>query len=209
MYLKTVVLGGALMAAPACFAGVITFDDIAVAPAPYVLITNGYQSLDWSNFYAAYAPGDPNSGYLAGMVSPPNVAFNGGGNPASFSSVTPFTLTSAYFTGAWNDGLNITIQGLNGATVVDSTTIVVSATSPTLYSFDWTGLTAVDFASSGGTPHPGYDGAGTQFALDNLTINAVPEPSTALLTCIGLGGLIFFRAAAGSAQGRPPKTGRT
>jgi len=190
MSLKIVVIGGVFLAASTCFAGAITFDDIAVPIGynSYVAVPNGYQSFNWNNFDAFYAPGTPNTGYAAGMVSPSNVAFNRSGDPASFSSATQFMFTSAYFTAAWNDGLNITIEGLNGATVVDSTTIVVSATVPTLETFDWTGLTAVDFTSFGGTLHPGYKGkSGTEFILDNLTINAAPEPSALVLVGIGIG----------------------
>jgi hypothetical protein len=196
MPFKVVVMGGALLAASACFADIITFDDIPVPAGfnSYVPIPNGYHSFNWNNFDAFYGPGTPHSGYAAGVVSSPNVAFNVAGNPASFSSATQFTLTSAYFTGAWFDGLNITIQGLNGATVVDSTTVVVNATVPTLSSFNWTGLTEVAFASSGGTLHPGYAGSGSgpQFVLDNLTINAVPEPSSGLLTAIAVSGLVLL-----------------
>jgi hypothetical protein len=127
-------------------------------------------------------------------MSPPNEAYNEWGTPANFSSPTPFTFTSAYITGAWNSGLNITIQGFNGATMVDSETIVVSSTAPTLETFNWSGLTEVTFNSFGGTPNPTYDGFGTQFALDNLTINApTPEPSGSLLVGVGLAALTLLR----------------
>lgn len=192
MSIRIAVMGGALLAASTCFAGVITFDDISVPPGydSYVPILNGYQSFDWNNFGAFYGPGSPLSGYAAGVISSPNVAFNLAANPASFSSDTQFTFTSTYFTAAWNDGLNITIEGLDGATVVDSTTIVVSATVPTLATFGWDGLTEVDFTSFGGTQHSGYTGHGTEFALDNLTINGTPEPSTVLL--VGVSGLALL-----------------
>jgi hypothetical protein len=195
MSLKIMVIAGALVAAPQCFADVITFDDITVPPGfdSHVPILNGYHSFNWNNFDAFYGPGTPNTGYAAGVVSPPNVGFNGAGQPASFSSPTQFTFTSAYFTAAWNDGLNIAVQGLDGATVEDSTTFVVSATVPALITFDWTGLTEVDFSSSGGTLHPGYNGTGTQFVMDNLKVNAVPEPSSAVLVGIALALLLSSR----------------
>ena len=47
----------------------------------------------------------PNSGYYAGTVSPPNVAYNPGGNPASIISTGQFNFVSAYLTAAWNDNL--------------------------------------------------------------------------------------------------------
>jgi hypothetical protein len=185
-----------------CLADVITFDDIDTGPFEgdfLVTISNGYHGLNWSNFGAVFALShSPVSGYAAGLISPPNEAFNESGTPANFSSITPFTLTSGYFTGAWNEGLNITIRGLNGTAIVNSTTVVVSSSAPTLVNFNWTGLTEVTFDSFGGTPNPNYIsfGSGTQFALDNLTLNmAVPEPATFTMLSIGIGltGLSMMR----------------
>lgn len=188
-------VAGLLLAAATGFAGTITFDDIVTAGQ--IQISNGYQGFNWNNFFVipplSYSP---NSGYAAGLVSSPNDAYNGYGTAATLSSATPFTLTSGYFTAAWNDGLNIIITGYNGATVVDSETIVISATAPTLETFDWSGLTEVLFVSLGGTPDPAYTSSGFQFALDNLTINgssSTPEPSGYLLVGVGLATLTLLR----------------
>jgi len=186
-----------LLATSTCLAGVINFDDIntgAFGSDSLAHISDGYQGLNWSNFGAIFALSHaPISGYAAGLISSPNEAFNEIGAPASFSSVTPFTFASGYFTGAWNEELNITIQGYNGATLLDSTTIVVSSTAPTLETFNWTGLTEVTLSSFGGTPNPAYAtyGSGTEFALDNLTLS--PEPATPLLLGLALGGLTLLR----------------
>lgn len=186
-----------LLATSPCLADVITFDDINTGTSGsdvLVPISSGYHGFNWSNFGAIFALSHaPISGYAAGLISPPNEAFNEGGTPANFSSTTPFTFASGYFTGAWNEGLNITIQGFTGATLVDSTTIVVSSTAPTLETFNWAGLTEVTFNSFGGTPNPTYapHGSGTQFALDNLTVNTVPEPGALPLVGVA-GGLILL-----------------
>jgi hypothetical protein len=198
-------VGGILLIASTGEAGVITFDDLpAFAPIP-----NGYQSLNWNSLYVFYGPAGRQpygtaamSGLYAGLVSPPNDVENysgsPGGSPASFSSTTPFTLTSAYFTGAWNDNLVILVQGLSGTTVVDSIILVLGpATAPTFEGFYWSGLTEVDFSSYGGFPNQPYApyGDGTEFVMDNLTINGTqtPEPSTALLVATGFGIVLVRR----------------
>ena len=163
----------------------VTFDDLpeSVSPTEFT-VPNGYGGLNWSNFYYVDVNSISNSGYANGMVSPTNVAYNGFGDPA-FASDSRFTLNSAYFTGAWNDGLDIHVVGSLGGVTVYTTDFLVNSTSPTLYTFNWAGLDNVAFSSSGGTDH-GYGGSGTQFAMDNLRINEpVPEPSTLLLLTAG------------------------
>ncbi|MEN9868241.1 MAG: hypothetical protein RL748_3831 [Pseudomonadota bacterium] len=161
-------------------ADTITFDNLATG-----FIANGYAGFDWNNFYNTSAPA--NSGYVGGTVSAPNIAFNAYGNAASFSKATAFSLDNAFFTGAWNDGLQIHVVGTGGGNTFTKD-FTVNAVSPTQVFFNWSGITSVSFSSSGGVPHPGYNGAGTHFALDNLTVNAapVPEPETYAMMLAGL-----------------------
>jgi len=166
----------------------IDFDDINPGAPPGVSIPNGYAGLQWNNFYVLNAT-DPvynPSGYLSGLLSGHNVAYNGFGDPALFSSTGTFDLNSAYLTGAWNDGLSIEVKGFIGATLAYDNTYIVNATAPSFITFDYLGVTSVEFISSGGIHHQGYAGSGTHFAMDNLTIT-VPEPSTVLLlACAGM-----------------------
>ena len=197
--LLVVLSVGFLLSPCTGLASVINFDDIDTDLN--ATLVNGYQGLDWSNFSAQPGSGLPGTGYMAGVVSAPNDAFNEAGDPASFSSVTPFSFVSGYFTAAWKEGLNISIQGLNGTNVLFSRTIIVSSTAPTLETFNWTGLTEVTFDSFGGTPSPNPTGTGSQFVLDNLTINSsVPEPGTPLLFAGGLGALFLLKAFTGCAR---------
>jgi outer membrane autotransporter protein len=161
----------------------INFDNLPPPAAGGTLINNGYSGLNWNNFYTVdattttYRP----SGYVNGVVSPNSVAFNGYGNPASFSVTTgAFTLVSGYFTGAWNNGLTIEVTGLSHGQVVDSTSFVVNTSGPTLETFNWSGIDTVELVSSGGTLNPAFSGvgAGEHFALDNLTLNFGPAVPT-------------------------------
>ena len=134
---------------------VINFDSLG-SDGP---ITNGYSGLNWSNFYSLRGSDIPNSGYAAGVISSPNIAFNAFGDPASFSSTAQFNLVSAYFTAAWNPG-QITVLGLNSGTQLYSTTFSVVKTSPTLTSFNWSGINEVRFSTNF-----------AQFVIDNLCLD--------------------------------------
>ena len=138
---------------------VINFDDLLDQANGNTLISNGYNGLNWSNFYSLRGSDIPNSGYATGVVSSPIIAFNGYGNPASFSSTAQFNLVSAYFTAAWNPG-QITVLGLNSGTQLYSTTFSVVTTSPTLTSFNWSGINEVRFSTNF-----------SQFAMDNLCLD--------------------------------------
>lgn len=164
-------------------AAVLTFDDIAPIEG-LAEIPDGYGGFTWDNFY--YLNGsnsiESDTGYDNGRVSGDYVSFNGFGNQAIVSS-SLFDFNSAYITGAWNDGLSVTVEGLNNGTTLYSTTVVVDTTSPTLVNFDFLGIDELRFTSFGGV-EPDYlldQGGGTQFALDNFTFNEtvtpVPEPT--------------------------------
>jgi hypothetical protein len=169
-------------------AALLNFDDLMLLPEGSIPITNGYRGFAWNNFFALNTINHIPSGYVAGRISQPNVAYNGGGNPAQLSNVNPFDLYSGYFTGAWNDDLRLEVKGYIGVTLAYDNTYTLSATAPSLLNFDYLGVTSVDFISSGGTPHPGYTGAGTHFAMDNLSVTIVPEPSAVALLMLGMLG---------------------
>ncbi len=136
----------------------------------------GYNNLNWTNFDYLNSVANRNSGYGAGMVSFAKVAYNPGGAPASISSSSPFALFSAYLTAAWNDNLQVEVQGYVGTTLIYDNKYTLSATSPTLIHFNYVGVTSVNFISSGGTPHIGYTGSGKQFAMDNVSVYLTPVP---------------------------------
>ncbi len=145
----------------------LTFDDL---PGTESSIPNGYGGFTWSNFYYLNASNyAPVSGYAHGTVSGPNVALNGFGMTASVSGAT-FNFIGAYLTGAWNDGLSVTVVAYDHSVLVDQQTVVVDSDAPTWFEFDFMGITDLVFSSSGGS-NGGYNGLGQHFALDNFTFS--------------------------------------
>ena len=169
----------------------ITFDDLnpgvgnAFAPIP-----DGYTGLQWNGFLVLDVPlqlqlNHSAGGAANGLVSGNNVAVNGAGVPASVSGA-PFNLNSAYLTAVWNNGLAVEVQGFVGTTLTYDNTYILNTTGSTFINFNYLDVDEVNFISSGGVD-AGYGGHGTHFAMDNLTISTVPEPTTSALA--GLGGL--------------------
>jgi hypothetical protein len=155
---------------------IFTFDDISTVG--YTIIPNGYGGLEWNNFFVQYAP--EATGFVNGVVSPPNVAFNGLGTPASFSSSSPLTLDSAYFTSVYASQDQLTVQCFAGGTKLYDNTYAIYHDTLTLINFNYVGVDRVLFSTS----------AGALFTMDNMTIT-VPEPCTLLL--LGLGAAMLRR----------------
>jgi hypothetical protein len=174
-------------------ATVITFDELpASSPSSFFPVPNGYQGLDWFNF--GYLDGltnsSPGSGYVNGLISRPHVAYNSFADEARASSVSPFSVQSGYFAAAWRTGLTVTVDGFLNGNLVTTHSFVVDHTAPTLINFtNFEGLNELRFRSAGGFDNPSLAGSGAHFALDNLTINgglnAIPEPSSLTLWCVG------------------------
>ncbi len=178
----------ALLIGSRCKATIITFDDL-VDTGGGTLITNPYQGLVWSNFAVGNAVLQTTynglSGYYYGMITPSNVALNAHGNPAEIDATgTNFNFFGAYLTAAWNSNLNIEVQGFSGATLLYDTTVVASATSPTLFAFNYLNIGRLTFNSFGGQ-YAGFGSSGEEFAMDNFDFDFVPEPSAFLLTTAG------------------------
>ena len=198
---------GAISFSTAAQAATLTFDDLispetgsisSAAPVP----TN-YAGFTWNNFGYDSTPPEF-TGYLYGVVSQSTVVYNRAANPASFSRDQAFDFTSAYLTAAWNNGLNILVQGFAGSTQTYSRTVTVNPDRPTLFNFDFLGVDRVLFSSSGGVDAGFSDGDGTHFVMDNLSVNtleptqaaAVPEPTTMLGLALAGAGLAAVRRRA-------------
>jgi hypothetical protein len=163
----------------------ITFDDLVAEPYG-TEVANGYAGLDWNNFFVLSGTGAYlGSSYDHAVVSPANTIYNGGNLPASFSSSSAtFSLISLYVTKAWNEGVTH-FAGYAGDTLLYALDVNSSTAGPTLVSFSqWDKLTRVVVSDGDGS---------AQSALDNITIDAVPEPATYAML---LGGLAVLAAAA-------------
>jgi hypothetical protein len=157
------------------------------------MIPPGYHGFDWPGFWYVDAPAfTRNTGasvYEVALVSGTQVAFNVNGASPSITSLTPFDLNSAYFTAVWQAALQLEVRGFVAGTLAYDNTYELNSTGPTFLDFSYFRVDEVDFIPSGG---------GNQwFAMDNLQVNAVPEPSTLALVALGL-------AAAASASLRRP-----
>jgi hypothetical protein len=168
--------------------GVWTFDELYTPAYGGSFVPGGYAGFEWENMgYLDPTDGFSNSGYMAGMVSEPHVAVNGAGYPAAVFDDEVFNFGGAYLTGAWNDGLNIQVEGFFDGELKYSQTVVVSSTSPKWFDFNYYGIDRLEFSSWGGTPNPEYGTVSAyHFAMDNFTIVPVPVPGAVLLGILGL-----------------------
>ena len=173
---------------------VVTFDDLTET-ASGSFITTPYHSLVWSNFLclnsiSSNAKFGPDGTYY-GMVSASNVVINGSffGTTAEIDSPSNnFSFLSVYLAGAQRSNLNIEVEGFRSGGLLYDTTVVASATSPTLFTFNYFDIDQLVFNSSGG--QTAFFGGQESLVMDNFTFEFVPEPSTLLLA--GLGALTLW-----------------
>ena len=162
----------------------VTFDDLGPTNLP---VPNGYAGLAWSNFYhtdTGLSAPNP-SGYIAGTISPPNVAFNQYGTAASITNDTPFDFLSAWVTAAWNDNLRLEARGYAGGALVYDQAYFLSSETPSFLQFNCVGVTNIEFTSSGGTPNQVYGGSGFEFVMDNASVIVNTPPPPANDQCAG------------------------
>ena len=195
--MKFALLALALVTSVPAAAVTLSFDDVPGETSGETQITN-YDGFSFSNFNVLNTAGFYPSGYVNGVVSGTDVAYNGDGRTASaVSSATPFSLTSGYFAAAWNDGLTVTVKGSLAGIQQFTQSFVVDTSRSIFETFNPALIDTVVFTTAGGTHHSGYDaGLGTQLSLDDLTINglsgsgnanSVPEPATWALMVVGFG----------------------
>ena len=172
---------------------VLTFDNITTEPAGGVVIPDGYGGFEWNSvgdhrFDVVNGSSQPESGFENGVVSDSYVAFNSYGNSSLILRDSAFDFEGAYLTAAWNDGLEITVDGYSDGFLEYTTTVIINTTNPIFFTFNYIDVDKLEFTAFGGT-NAGLGGSGTYFSMDDFTY--VPEPTTLLL--FALGGLMLRR----------------
>lgn len=196
MGIKSILLAAtALVLSTSANAVVIEFDDITkTATAP---ITDGYDGFNWGgiNVGGGTPPWWPGSGFENGRVSGKYVAWQSGvlQSAISLSGGGVFDFNGAYFTAAWNTGLNITVDGLLNNSLIYSSISSFNTDAPTWFNLNFSGIDKLLISAIGGV-NAGLGGAGVFWAMDNFTYNeeipAVPVPAAVWLFGSGLIGLI-------------------
>ncbi len=180
----------------ALVANVQNFDTLAANEAA---VPNGYGGFTWSNFdVLSGTPGRGGAnGYTHGMVSAPNVAYNGFGGTASVSG-SEFNFVGADLTAAWDTGLHVQVQGFFHGAQLYSTDVVINNTAATWFDFNFNGVDQVTFTSSGGFDASAADGgSGTQFAMDNFAWNpAAVLTADPIIVDLGTPGISLTSATA-------------
>jgi hypothetical protein len=165
----------------------ITFDDLGEAIGQEgIEIPNfyGYSGFTWTNFYVIDGinySGNP-SGYEVATISSNNVAYNGNGYQSTIASWLPFSLVSANLTAAWNDDLELEVQGYLSGELVYDNTYTLSSTAPRLVTFNYSEVDEVNFISSGGIQNTNYVYSGEQFAMDDLLVVTASGALTVTIT---------------------------
>lgn len=210
-FAKGLIVAVLLMLVPAASsAGTLTFDDLHDDGSGSTTIPYGYGMTDfyWSNFNVLSTSNNPPNGYYNGTVSFPNVAYDPFGQPAILKSFdftnneyVPFNFDSVYLAAAWDNGLQIEIQGYTlvggNPTLTIDDFVNVNTTGPTLFNFDFKNVVLLDFipTCTGACTPAGYSGSGTHFAMDNMTVSpaSAAEPDavtlmveTALASLLGM-----------------------
>jgi hypothetical protein len=178
---KTILAALLGLACASAFAGVIHFDDLPGDGT--AAIENGYAGFNWDNVGTVGEDAFPGSGYAAGTVSHANTAYNMNGSTAAVWRAGAFDFVGAWFTSAWLEQ-ELAFDAYRDGQLVYSTDVstVIDTMTPVWVGLGWTGIDTLVI----------YNSSGTQWAMDDLTVNVaadVPEPGSLALVGVALLGI--------------------
>jgi hypothetical protein len=178
---KTILAALLGLACTGAFADVIHFDDLPGDGTS--AIANGYAGLNWDNIATIAENVFPDSGYAAGTVSHANTAYNMNGGTAAIWRAGGFDFTGAWFTSAWLDQ-ELAFEGWRDGQLLYASDVstVIGTAAPVWVQLDWSGIDTLLI----------YNSSGTQWAMDEATVNvpvSVPEPATLALFGAALAGM--------------------
>ena len=199
----TMIVGFASTAS-AQFTTTINFDDVVLpppnawTPAPPAVnpaaIPDGYAGFDWTNG-VSIGQHDPQNILGNCVVSPVKCGINNQARTLGMKALwDDFTLDQAMVTGINRDGLNVEFRGYLDGNLQWTETIVVNALAPTLFTpLSNAVIDEQQVDSYGGSMNVGSNIDSQKFGWDDVQVSFVPEPSTALLFGLGLGGISALR----------------
>ena len=149
------------------------------------LASSSYAGFTWSGQSWAFRK-DPqqDNGFTNGVRSGTQGAFNNAQGAFFLLRSEEWTPESAWFTGAWNTGLVITLTGTRDGVELEPVSFTLGApTGPQQVSLRALGLadiTSVRITSSGGERYEGFPGGGSgeMFVMDDLSWSRIEAPAS-------------------------------
>jgi hypothetical protein len=169
-------MGAAL--APLASAATIDFEDISnFNSSNYVFLANGYHGFNWDGGWAdqSWVASAAINSWFSGAESHSGSVFvwSNGGTELSMSGST-FTLNDFWARSGWNNSQEMTVTGYLAGNQVVSSSFMLNDTYQHIV-LNFSGVDSVHIVSGGNT------------LIDDITVNAVPEPETYAMLLAGLG----------------------
>lgn len=206
--LKLALLACLVPASP-CFAlppssvEVLSFEDIPVLPEEGEgALPQHYRGFFWPLFGVANSSVGPapfgGTGFEHGIVSGAQVAFTPGSYFPGITRIQRFTenfnYLGAYYTGGWNNGLQVALAGYRNGVQVYDDSFQVDAGAPLYRPANFLNIDELRLSSVGGVAADPQKDLGTHLVFDDFAYQLVPEPSGALLA---LGGIAAMKRLVG------------
>jgi hypothetical protein len=156
--------------------------DFEVEIDGYASFLGFYGGLSWNagviDGQAAFGKTAPDCGYITGITSGKQTAFNGGGKALGFSAEGTFTFKSAQMTAAWSAELTVDVYGYRDGKRVYHETVVINDKAPTLEVFNFKNVDEVKMKPSGAVIDPDQPYTGNHFVLDDAVITKLTSAPT-------------------------------